>query len=171
MVFQSLPHNSLVDAIEGVTRSPWSHCGIVVHEHGMWLVAEAIGQVRKTWLPLWIMRGRKGHFEAYRPTVSRPADDGPLHIALDHYMGRPYDYHYAPGDREIYCSELIYDAYRDAYGVALGTWQPLRDLNWRPYESFIRSMEESGPPLERIIISPAALTRSPLVKRVYPAAG
>ena len=87
-------------------------------------VAEAIGHVRKTWLPLWIIRGRKGHFEAYRPTASRPAGDEPLHVALDRYMGRRYDYHYAPGDREIYCSELIYDAYRDAYGVKLGTWQP-----------------------------------------------
>jgi len=68
----------MVDAIEGVTSSPWSHCGVVVYEHHCWFVAEAIVNVRKTFLPLWIMRGRGGHFEAYRSKISLPAGDQPL---------------------------------------------------------------------------------------------
>ena len=78
IVFQSLPHGEMVDAIEGATNSPWSHCGVVVYEHHCWFVAEAIVKVRKTFLPLWIMRGRGGHFEAYRPKISLPAGDQPL---------------------------------------------------------------------------------------------
>src|SRR4051794_5021268 len=66
IVFQSLPHGDLVDAIEGVSQAPWSHCGVVVFEQGRWLVAESIGHVTKTALPLWIMPGRKGVFEVYR---------------------------------------------------------------------------------------------------------
>src|SRR4051812_30944579 len=73
IVFQSLPHGELVDAIEGVSSSRWSHCGVVVHEHHSWLVVEAIGHVRKTLLPLWIIRGRGGTFEAYRLRTPLPA--------------------------------------------------------------------------------------------------
>jgi Permuted papain-like amidase enzyme, YaeF/YiiX, C92 family len=168
VVFQSLPHGELVDAIEGVTNSPWSHCGVLVYEHHCWFVVEAIVRVRKTPLPLWIMRGRKGYFEVYRPTISLPPGDEPLHAALNHYLDRPYDYHYAPGEDEIYCSELVYDAYRNAFGVKLGEWQALGALNWKPYERFIRWSEDGTVPLERPIITPAGLTRSPLLRRVYP---
>ena len=66
-----------------------------------------------------------------------------------------------------YCSELVYDAYRDAFGVKLGQWQPLRDLDWKPFEKLIRA-SEIDVPLERPIITPVGLTRSDLLKRVYP---
>jgi cell wall-associated NlpC family hydrolase len=66
------------------------------------------------------MRGRKGYIEAYRPLLLLPTGNEPLHAALNHYLGRPYDYHYAPGDAEIYCSELVHDAYQDAFGLKLG---------------------------------------------------
>ena len=83
-----------------------------------------------------------------------------MHRALDHYLGRPYDYHYAPGDREIYCSELVFDAFRDAFGVKLGEWQRLGDLNWKPYERMIRRTEKGAVPLDRRIITPIGLTRT-----------
>lgn len=169
VVLQSLPHGELVDAIEGVTRSRWSHCGVVVHEHHCWWVVESIGHVRKTLLPLWIMRGREGSFAAYRPARALPSDDEKLHLALDRYLGRPYDYRYAPGDREIYCSELVYDAFRDAFGVKLGKWQRLGDLNWKPYEALIERTEQGPVPLDRPIITPIGLTRTNLLRRVYPA--
>lgn len=168
VVFQSLPHGELVDAIEGATNSPWSHCGVVVFEHHAWFVFESIGKVRKTPLPLWIMRGRRGHFEVYRPRFSIPPGDEPLHTALATYLGRPYDYHYAPGEEEIYCSELVYDACRYAFGVKLGEWQTLDELNWKPYQKLIRWREDGVIPLERPIITPVGLTRSSLLERVYP---
>jgi hypothetical protein len=67
IVFQSLPHNDLVDAIEGITHSPYSHCGVVLKdENGVWVVIEAIGAVRETPLLPWIKRGRGGDFTVYR---------------------------------------------------------------------------------------------------------
>ena len=48
IVFQSLPHGDLVDAIEGITRSEWSHCGILTKIDGAWFVAEALGTVHYT---------------------------------------------------------------------------------------------------------------------------
>ena len=165
LLFQSLPHGELVDAIEGITQSEWSHCGIVMRKGNHWVVVEAIGHVRETPLPLWIPRGRHGRFIAFRPKEIKPST---LRSALLTYMGRPYDFRYAPGDREIYCSELIFKAFRDAQGLELGEWQSLGELNWKPFETFIRKMEPGALPLARPMITPVALTKSGSISQVYP---
>ena len=48
ILFQSLPHMPVIDAIEGCTHSPYSHCGIVVKMGDSWHVLEAIGPVKLT---------------------------------------------------------------------------------------------------------------------------
>jgi len=45
IVFQSLHHEELVDAIEGVTHSPYSHCGVVLRKDNRWVVVESIFDV------------------------------------------------------------------------------------------------------------------------------
>ncbi len=168
VVFQSLPRGDLVDAIEGITNSPFSHCGVVMkNADGRWVVHEAIGVVRETPLHLWIVRGRGGRIDAWRWKEMDGKDARLLLAALNRYSGRHYDYRYAPGDDEIYCSELVYKAYRDAYGVELGVWENLGDLNWRPFEKFIRGMENGGLPLGRPMITPVGVTRSPAMVKVY----
>ncbi|HEV7402769.1 MAG TPA: hypothetical protein VGO11_07590 [Chthoniobacteraceae bacterium] len=37
VAFQSLPHNPLIDAIEGSTASPFSHCGILHRAGAQWV--------------------------------------------------------------------------------------------------------------------------------------
>jgi hypothetical protein len=107
-------------------------------------------------------------FHAYRVGALEPAQAARLRAALESYLGRFYDFHYAPDDAEIYCSELTYKCYDQALGLKLGVWQKLGDLDWRPFEAFIRSMENGTLPLERPMITPVGLTRSPLLTRVYP---
>lgn len=167
VVFQSLPRGPLVETIEGVTNSPWSHCGILVRRDGKWMVAEAIGQVRYTPLYLWVVRGRRSKVESYR-LAERPGDlDGKLEAGIEPMLGRQYDYRYAPEDDEIYCSELVYKVYDRAFGIKIGEWQRLGDLNWKPHEQFIRETENGKLPLDRPMITPVGLTVSPLVRRVF----
>jgi uncharacterized protein YycO len=167
ILFQSLPHNGLVDAIEGVTRSPWSHCGILVWRQGRWEVAESIGDVHYTPLSTWIRRGRGCEVAAYR-LQNPPAIDGAKLIAgVDKLLGRPYDYRYAPDDAAIYCSELVYRVYEREFGIEIGTWEPLGALNWKGSESFIKGME-GNVPMDRPMITPVGITRSPKVRRVFP---
>lgn len=168
IVFQSLPRGALVDAIEGITLSPYSHCGVVMkNDDGDWVVHESIGMVRETPLALWILRGRGARVDAWRPRDAALASRAKLLPALRRYAGRPYDFAYAPGDREIYCSELVFLAYRDAQGVELGAWEKLGDLNWRPFEQFIRDTEGGKLPLDRPMITPVGVTRCPLLERAY----
>ncbi len=168
VVFQSLPRGELVDAIEGVTNSPLSHCGVVMRDaDGRWVVHEAMGVVRETPLYLWIVRGRGARLDVWRWRDIEGRDLAALRTALNRYSGKPYDFRYAPGDDEIYCSELVFKAYRDAFGVELGEWENLGDLNWRPFEKFIREMENGALPLGRPMITPVGVTRSPELVKVY----
>lgn len=168
VVFQSLPRGELVDVIEGVTDSALSHCGVVMRDaDGRWVVHEAMGVVRETPLYLWIVRGRGARLDVWRWREIEGRDPAALRTALLRYSGKPYDFRYAPGDDEIYCSELVFKAYRDAYGVALGEWEPLGDLNWRPFERFIREMENGALPLGRPMITPVGVTRSPELLKAY----
>lgn len=170
ILLQSLPHGALVDAIEGVTRSEWSHCGVLIQRDGRWEVAEAIGEVRTTPLALWLLRGRGHKVEAWR--LKNPPSPEALHAALQRglvsLLGRPYDFRYAPEDDAIYCSELVHKLYERELGVVLGRWERLGDLNWRPHEAFVRQMENGALPLDRVMVTPVGLTRSPLVERVFP---
>ena len=172
-LFQSLPHNPLIDAIEGSSGSPFSHCGIIKmravttpHE-AEWVVIEAIGPVKETRLPHWIAQGRDSAYVAYRlqgPLAKRIPD---IIAAAERYEGRPYDIHYDMDDGKIYCSELLYKSVRDATGSKLGKIRKLGDLDWRPYEQVIRSIENGGLPLEREMITPRDFSEAPELKEVF----
>jgi hypothetical protein len=167
VLFQSLPHNRLVDTIEGVTRSPLSHCGLVVEREGELRVLEAIGPVKETGLFTWIRRGRGYRFSVYRLRPPwRDRVDAVIAEARRH-LGKPYDALYEMDDGKIYCSELIYKAFLAATGERLGKTCTLGSLDWRPWEeSILRFAHSARPPLERVMITPAALARAPQLEKV-----
>lgn len=166
ILFQPLPHGALVDAIEGVSLSSYSHCGIVVRESGEWFVLEAIGPVRTTRLGDWIRRGRGGSFDAYRLESALQQRVPEILKSARTYLGRPYDMHYDFDDDRIYCSELVFKAVRTATGVSLGKVERLGDLNWQPHEAFIRSIE-GYVPKTREMITPRSLSEAPELTLVY----
>jgi hypothetical protein len=167
IAFQSLPHNPLIDTIEGATDSPFSHCGILHETKYGWSVIEAIGPVKETPIATWREQGRDGHFTVYR---LKPAYRGkiPAFIsAAQSYEGRPYDIHYDMDDAAIYCSELIYKAFRKSTGEELGRLQKLGELNWRPYEPVIKQIEGGRVPLDRVMITPRSITEAPQLEKVF----
>jgi hypothetical protein len=168
VVFQALPLNPLVQAIEGTTGSPYSHCGLLTQRNGEWWVLEAIGPVKATPLREWVRRGRGGWFTAYRFKPKLQPKIPEIMTAARTYLGRPYDRSYRFDDEKIYCSELIYKAVRDATGETPGQVFTLGQLNWRPYEKTIRRLE-GNLPLDREMITPRDLATAPQLERVYPA--
>ena len=168
VIFQSLPPaTDLVRMIEGVTRSSYSHCGVVVKEDGKWLVAESIGTVRKTPLWSWVMRGRGGKFAVYRLKEPYRKHIPQFILALEPFIGCSYDFRYRMDDEVLYCSELVYKAYRNATGEELGKLVRLGDMNWKPYEATIRKYEGGPPPLDRRLITPIDLSRAEQLEKVF----
>lgn len=161
LVFQSLPGSALIDAIETSTHSPLSHCGIAVVADGAVSVIEAIGPVRTVAWDLWKNQGRDGRVLVAR--LADPARIDAMIAAARAYDGLPYDVHYDLDDAAIYCSELIWKAYRSAYGGELAAPVRLGDLDWKPIEPVIRFIENGALPLDRRMVTPVSLVRSPLV--------
>lgn len=161
ILFQSLPHVPIVDAIEGCTKSPFSHCGIVhKNAEGIWVVIEAIGPVKETPLPLWTLQGRDMKFWVRRLKNVHRKEIPAFIKAAKTYKGKPYDIRYRMDDEAIYCSELIYKAYRDATGAHLGALVKLGDLDWKPWTALIKEIEGGDVPLEREMITPKALSEA-----------
>jgi hypothetical protein len=171
VLFQALPHNPLVDAIEGVSNSKMSHCGIVEKNDGKWFVIEALGEVHGTPLEEWSERGRDEWFAAYRFTPEYQKQVPEILAAAESFSGRPYDFHYSFDDDAIYCSELVFKAFQKVTGRGLGQPRQLQELNWRPNEEFIRSLEGGGLPLDREIITPVDLSRAPELVKVHESGG
>jgi len=167
IIFQSLPHAPLVDAIEGSTKSPFSHVGIVVEKEGMWFVLEAKGQVKETPLRSWISRGREHRFAVYRlENITQGQVDHFVEAAY-RYLGRPYDIRYRMDEEKIYCAELVYKAYMDSADERLGELVMLGELDWAPYQSLIKKIEGGPVPLERKMITPKHLSRANQLTLVY----
>ncbi len=167
MIFQSFPHHPLIDAIEGSTQSPYSHCGMLVQRGKSWWVMEAVGPVKETPLNAWIAQGRESAYVVYRLRQPLAAKIPDIIAAAEHYKGRPYDHHYALDDERIYCSELLYKAVRDAVGIKLGKLQKLGDLHWQPYEKTIRDLENGDLPLDREMITPRTVSEAPELMPVF----
>ncbi len=167
VVFQSMPKTALVEAIETATGSAYSHCGVVVRENGKWIVIEALGEVRKTPLLTWILRGRGGRFAAYRLKEPWRRHIPQFVQELDPFLGRPYDSRFRMEDRFIYCSELVYKAYRNATGDELGVLVKFGDLDWMPIKSTIREYEGGPPPLDRMMITPRHLSEAEQLEKAF----
>jgi hypothetical protein len=169
VLFQSLPHNDLVDAIEGTTRSPYSHCGVVLqNDKNQWMVIEAIGNVHETPLFLWEFRGRGGRFDVYRLDSKYDAVLPRLKQELLAYRGYPYDGNYdMTNSHAAYCSSLIFLSFQKASGEEMGKLEELGDLNWKPFETFIKDEQGGNLPLDRVMITPASLARAPQLHEVY----
>ena len=167
IIFQSLPHDGLVDAIEGVTHSPFSHCGVVIRENNKWVVIEAISNVHTTPLLGWMLRGRSAGIAVYRLNSKYEYEIPDFKKNLNSYLGLPYNYDYTMSDKEMYCSGLIYKAFFKTTGEQMGNLEKLGDLDWKPFESFIKSDQGNELPLNRIMITPASLSHANQIHEIY----
>lgn len=154
-------------AIQAATRSPYSHMGMIVVRSGKPFVLEAVATVRETPLAEWIARGRDGHYVAKRlrdaDTVLDAASTRRLIAAGERFAGRAYDLTFEWSDERLYCSELVWKAYREALGVELGARARLGsfDLSGAVVRTKMRERYGDRVPLDEPVISPAAVFASP----------
>jgi hypothetical protein len=123
LLFQDLNCGELCDAIEAVTEGVngknFSHCAMVVKINDSLKVVEAIGdkvQVNK----LKDFFARSGDtasiknitvgrvLEKYQPVVAKAT------TKVKEYIGQPYDDVFLMDNNSWYCSELLYDAFKEA---------------------------------------------------------
>lgn len=116
LVFQNLTCGELCRAIIAVTPcrpgKTFNHCGIVdVTDSGVYVI-EAIGeQVGYTPMDTFLKRNENPVAFARLHGKEQPAQAA-VPNALQ-YVGRPYDHAFLPGDDALYCSELVWESYRE----------------------------------------------------------
>jgi hypothetical protein len=163
---------TLCSVIRGVTGSEYTHCGILVNREGKPHVLEAVTPVvRYTPLQDWLNQGWKGYYAHFRPKEISDAKIATAVAEAKKLLGKPYDLQYMLTDERIYCSELIYKAYRRGAGVEIGRQQRLGDFNWKQHEAFIRALAGGELPLERKLVTPVSVATSPhlsLVATTFP---
>jgi hypothetical protein len=168
ILFQSLPKSILAKVMEGATDSPYSHCGIVTKIDGKWMVCEAYQKVTSTPLSEVIFRGKNYGFAIYRFKPDKQTLIDQTIRNVKEQFDKPYDVRFSMNNDEIYASELIYKAYRQASGgESLGKLVSLGQLRWEPYEETIRYFERGPVPLSREIITPRNLAEAEQLDLVF----
>lgn len=171
IIFQTSLSDQSV-AIQRATRSPYSHCGMIFFRNGKPYVFEAASTVRFTPIEKWIASGSGGHF-----VVRRLKDAGTLlsgkavlklRTAATRFHGKSYDSTFEWSDDRIYCSELVWKAYKRGLGIRIGKPQKLKVFNLSD-PIVARKLEErfgARIPLNEPVISPEAIYRSELLATV-----
>lgn len=171
IIFQSASFPEAL-AIRKVTKSPFSHCGVLFKEGNDWFVYEAAASVSKTPFKEFM---KNGDDEKYVVRRLRNADtvltDAALKNMLDFLkrnVGKPYDHKFAWNDDEMYCSELVWKAYYHATKLKVGKLKLLGDYDLS--DPVVREQVEKkwGKDLRLTepMIAPGAIFDSPLLRSV-----
>ena len=99
--------------IQIATRSKISHCGIIVMKDGKPYVLETLKTLVITPLDKFIARGEGGKYWLKRSKKEN------IKIKYGSYLGKPYDLAFKFDNDKFYCSELIYDIYKNQLGIEL----------------------------------------------------
>ncbi len=185
IVFQNTT-NAAQQAIMLASGTEYTHVGLVeIDGKGRAQVIEAVGPVRVVPLEKWI-----GNGSGKRVTVKRVKDlseedaKAAAKRARD-YLGRPYDHFFYETRDQIYCSELIYAAFKEGPDIDVGKVERMGDLNidtpaarkliqqrWKAHplcktkgaKSFDACYELI---VQQTVVTPASIARDPKMEHVY----
>lgn len=112
VIFQT-SQSSQSPLIQIGTRSHITHCGIIVMRDGKPYVLETLKTLVLTPLDKFIDRDKEGKYWLKR------SDKENIKIEYTHYLGKPYDLAFSFDNDIYYCSELVYDIYKNQLGIEL----------------------------------------------------
>lgn len=168
LIFQH-SSSSQSTAVQLATNSYYSHCGIIFHMNGEAYVFEAIEPVGVRKLDQWIASGEKSHYAVYRlkdktlTTKELETMKGYLKAQLDKH----YDLGFNWSEKEMYCSELAYKAYK-AIGIELCQPLPLGSfrLEHPTVKRILAPRYGTEIPYDEPMVSPGKLSESNLLYKV-----
>jgi len=121
------------EMVGALTRSHWTHMGVIFFDGGGPRVFEAVSPVRHTRLADWIARGKGKHY------VVKRLRDGEKQLSPEvlremkalgaRWLERPYDGKFRWDDEALYCSEIVHKLFDRAAKVRLGRIERARDMN------------------------------------------
>ena len=154
----SLSNQSL--AIQIATNSAYSHMGIIYQEGQEYYVYEAVQPVKLTPLKEWIKRGQDEKYTVKRLKNSAEylTESGveKMKATGKQYLGKNYDLQFKWSDEKIYCSELVWKIYKEAFNIEIGSLQQFKDFDLSDPKVQAKVKERYGDelPMEEWVITP-----------------
>ena len=139
------------------TRSHITHCGIVVIKDGKPFVLETLKTLVVTPLDKFIARGKEGKYWLKR------SDKEDIKIDYAHYLGKPYDLAFSFDNDIYYCSELVYDIYKNQLGIELCKPKQVGDyliLGTDKLDKIENTMQRRGITKEQYAVAPVDVFES-----------
>jgi hypothetical protein len=147
-------------AIKIGTLSPYSHCGIIVVKDNKPYVLEAENGVELTPLKSFIERGLLGkHYRIMR--LKHPKD---IHVNIP--TGGKYDKDFRFNNGKYYCSELVWEVYRQN-GIILTESKQLKEYHFLFLPSLQKHIVKRGFNMDQEVIAPSDLIKSSKLKTIY----
>lgn len=140
IILQRIPCGNLCDAIVETTPCKtfaYNHCGIVHYEKGKPFVIEAMGeQVQQTPLDSFAKREQTPTYHIARLKAPYKRYIQQAVKAAQAYIGTPYDDAFLPGDSALYCSELVWAAFKDGNRHPIFALQPMTFISPRTHTTY-----------------------------------
>ena len=149
--------------IQIATRSKITHCGIVVMKNGKPYVLETLKTLAVTPLDKFIARGEDGKYWLKRSNKEN------IRIKYGSYLGKPYDLAFKFDNDKFYCSELIYDIYKNQLGIELCKPKKVNDyliLGTSNLPQIKKAMKKRGITQEQYAVAPVDIFESNHLKDV-----
>ena len=147
MIFQT-SQSRQSPLIQKATQSPMSHCGIVVKAGKEYKVLEASNVVKLTSLSDFIAKG-KGQKYWIKPSRLKGES-----IQYKQYLGKKYDLAFKFNNDTYYCSELIYDIYKEQFHILLCEPKPVKSYR---IDGLRKVLKQRGIDENQLVVSPADL--------------
>lgn len=164
ILFQDLDCGPRCELIRAVTKSRYTHTGIVLEERGERVVWEAYGPVGPTPLAEWLRRGVEGKIAIYKLRPSLQTKLPLIAAEVRALRGLPYDANYQWDDANIYCSELIAKAVNRAAERGVFIPRPVGDLGGN--EALVAQWSSGTISARTLVVSPHDLVRSGVLARI-----
>ncbi len=167
---------AITDATAWGDSLKYSHVAIVALENGEPYVLEASsrrGVVRTEWDDFMGTPGSDG--EKIKVVIMRLKIDFPIAQVIARaksHLGKAYDWSFQPDNDKFYCSELVYDCYRNADGTPIFTAKPMnfRDSNGNVPAYWVDLFKKLGEPIPEGVYgtNPGEMSKASIMIRVYP---
>lgn len=146
-------------AIKIGTVSKYSHCGIIVMRNDRPYVLEAHKGVELTPLNKWIDRGVLcNHYKIMRLKDAKK-------LKINYTLNVPYDLDFRFNNGKYYCSELVWDIYKDN-NIDLCNPKQLKEYHFLNVPLVKKKIKERGFTLEQSVVAPSDLVKSNKLKTV-----
>lgn len=149
--------------IQIATRSKISHCGIIVMKNSKPYVLETLKTLVVTPLDKFIARGEGGKYWLKRSNKEN------IKIKYGSYLGKPYDLAFKFDNGKFYCSELIYDIYKNQLGIELCEPKKVSDyliLGTDKLPQIEKAMKKRGITKEQYAVAPVDIFESDYLEDV-----